>query len=339
MVKLNKDFYSIGKETKLFRLKEKLNSTVFKYSEFGVLVAFIVVFLFFLLFANRFATLANFRTVLMVTTELGIMTIGVTFLMVAGEFDLSVGSVFGFSILICTILANTGLNSILAFIITIIITSSIGFINGLITLRASIPSFIVTLGMQMFIRGIMLSVSSGFLISYTGDNLIPMILGREIKSFINHSTLILFALLMLFSIILNKTRLGNWILATGADKESARQVGVNIYKTKMICFIIAGIMAGFAGMVNLSRFKIADVLMGQGMELEAIAATVIGGTLLTGGRGSIIGAFLGVLITGMIRSGLILLGAPTFWYRSFIGLILVIVAIINSYMMKIKRKR
>lgn len=325
-----------NKETKLFRLKEKFN-TAFKYPEFGVLVAFIVVSLFFLIFAKRFSTLANFRTILIVSTELGVMTIGVTLLMIAGEFDLSVGSVFGFSILICTILANTGLNSILAFIITMIIASSIGFINGLITLKTSIPSFIVTLGIGMFIRGIMLSVSSGFIISYSGDMLIPMILGREIKSFISPATLMLFALTMLFSIILNKTRLGNWIIATGADRESARQVGVNIYKTKIICFILASLMAGLAGMANLSRFKISDVLMGQGMELEAIAATVIGGTLLSGGRGSIIGAFLGVLITGMIRSGLILLGAPAFWYRSFIGLILITVAIINSYIVKINK--
>lgn len=336
MIDSDKNLYPIGKETKLFRLKEKFN-TVFKYPEIGVLIAFIVVFLFFSIFSEKFLTLSNFRTVLIVSTELGIMTIGVTLLMIAGEFDLSVGSTFGFSILICTILANTGLNSILALIITMIIASSIGFINGLITLKASIPSFITTLGTSMFIRGIMLSVSSGFIISYSGDMLIPMILGREIKSFISSASLIFFILVMLFSIILNKTRLGNWIIATGADKESARQVGVGINKTKIICFIFAGLMAGFAGMVNLSRFKIADVLMGQGMELEAIAATVIGGTLLRGGRGSIIGAFLGVLIIGMIRSGLILLGVPAFWYRSFIGLILIVVAIVNGYIMKIKR--
>jgi len=336
MVELNKDFHPAKREKKLANLKDKI-SVLFRYPESGVLIAFLIVFLFFSLFSEKFLTIPNFRTILMVSTELGIMTIGVTFLMIAGEFDLSVGSVYGFSILVCTMLANTGLNSIIALIITMIVASIIGLINGLITSKTFIPSFITTLGMAMFIRGIMLAVSSGFIISYSGDTLIPRILSTDIWSVISSSTIMYLVLIAFSSVMLNRTRFGSWVIATGADEEAARQVGVSVSKIKLICFLLAGLMAGLAGMVSLGRFKIADVLMGQGMELEAIAAVVIGGTLLRGGRGSIIGVFLGVLTMGMIRSGLILLGVPAFWYRSFVGVILVLVAIINSYIMRIKR--
>lgn len=313
-----------GKE-KLFRL--------FKHPEVGVLLAFIVVFLFFTLTSDRFLTMSNIRTTLLVSTELGIMAIGVTFLMIAGEFDLSVGSIFGFSILICTLLANTGLNSIVALIITLLAAAIIGAINGIITLKAYIPSFITTLGMSLFIRGIMLSVSTGFTISYSGDSYIISLLGSTLGSsfgIFRSSVIIFVVMIIIFTVILKLTRFGVWVFATGGNNEVARSVGVNVTKVKLICFTLAGLMAGVSGLVSLARFKISDVLLGTGMELEAIAATVIGGTLLTGGRGSIIGAFLGVLTMGMVRSGLILLGVPAFWYRSFVGIILVVVAVINS---------
>jgi len=299
----------------------------------GALITFVALFFFFSFTSSKFLTLSNFRTVLTVSTELGIIAIGITFLMIAGEFDLSVGSVFGFSILMCTLLANTGLNSILASIVTLGIAAFIGFINGMITLKIRIPSFITTLGMSMFFRGIMLAVSRGTIVSYSGDHYLSSWLNTDIIMF-RLSNFIFVGLVIVSTIMLNSTRTGTWIFATGGNKEIARAVGVNVSKVKLLCFILSGVAAGFSGLVCLSRFGIADVLLGTGMELEAITATVIGGTLLTGGRGSIMGAFLGALSIGMMRSGLILMGVSAFWYRAFIGIILIIVVAINTFIVR-----
>jgi len=303
-------------------------SQIRRWPEFGVMLAFLVLLTIFSIFSSNFLTLRNITGILTIVSELGIMAIGVAFLMIAGEFDLSVSSVYAFSGFLFVTLANK-YNSPLAFVITLAIAAFIGICNGIITLRARIPSFIATLGMQLLLRGSLLAVTGGESVSYSSDAIMPTILTRFIGFGFRPSHIWFIALTVIFSIILTNTRYGNWVFATGGNREVARALGVNTNKVKVTNFMLSAIMASLSGCIVISRFKLANASFGTGMELEAIASAVIGGTFLTGGYGTIIGVFFGALLMGMMRTGLVMIGAPAYWYQTFVGAILIIAATIN----------
>ena len=303
-------------------------SQIRRWPEFGVILAFLILLTIFSIFSSKFLTLRNITGILTIVSELGIMAIGVAFLMIAGEFDLSVSSVYAFSGFLFVTLANK-YNSPLAFAITLVIAAFIGFCNGMITLRARIPSFIATLGMMLLLRGSLLAVTGGESVSYSSDTIIPTMLTRFIGFGFRPSHIWFLTLTLIFSIILTNTRYGNWVFATGGKKEVARAMGVNVNKVKVTNFMLSAMMASLSGCIVISRFKLANASFGTGMELEAIASAVIGGTFLTGGYGTIIGVFFGALLMGMMRTGLVMIGAPAYWYQAFVGVILIIAATIN----------
>ena len=303
-------------------------SQIRRWPEFGVILAFLILFIFFSIFSSKFLTLRNITGILTIVSELGIMAIGVAFLMIAGEFDLSVSSVYALSGFLFVTLANS-FNSPVAFIITLAIAAFIGFCNGMITLRAHIPSFITTLGMLLFLRGSLLAITGGESVSYKSDAIMPTLLTRFMGNNFRPSHIWFFLLTLLFSLVLTNTRYGNWVFATGGNKEVARAMGVNVNKVKVTNFMLSSLMASLSGCIVISRFNLANASFGTGMELEAIASAVIGGTLLTGGYGTIIGVFFGAFLMGMMRTGLVMIGAPAYWYQAFVGAILIIAATIN----------
>lgn len=271
--------------------------------------------------------------------ELGITCIGVTILMVSGEFDLSVGSTYAISAFIFVKLASMGVPSLLVFSLTLAFAALIGFANGIITTKTRVPSFITTLGTMMFIRGLIYIATGGATASYQGDLMVPALLSLRLSqdgflSYLRPSHFWYLAFIILFTILLFRTRYGNHVIATGGDPRTARSMGVEIERVKIINFIICSIMAGLAGIVVASRFLFVSPTIGEGRELEAIAAVVIGGTSLYGGYGTIIGSLLGVLLTAMISSGLLMIGAPPYWYSAFVGVILLLATIINIKMRK-----
>ncbi len=291
-------------------------------------MAFLIIFVTFSLLSSKFASLHNLASILTVTSELGIMSIGIAFLMIAGEFDLSVSSVYAFTGFLFIILANR-MNSVAAFFMALMVAAVIGYINGQITIKAKIPSFIATLGTMMFLRGILLGLTGGNSVLYQSDNIMPHILTEYITGHFRPSHIWFIVLIIIMSIILKRTPYGNWVFATGGSEKVARTMGVNTNRVKIINFMVCAVLAGLAGIIAITRFRLANAAFGTRMELEAIASAVIGGTLMTGGFGSILGAALGAIIMGMLRSGLVMAGAPSYWYEAFVGLILIIAATIN----------
>lgn len=294
----------------------------------GVIGAFIVLFVVFSSLNSLFLSLGNITSMFTLISELGIVTVGVAFLMITGEFDLSVSSVYALSGFLFVVLANN-MSSILALIITLGVACVIGFANGIVTVRVGVSSFITTLGTQMFLRGILLAVTGGSSVSYHGDKIVPALLTNPLGWGVRPSHLWFIGVTILFSLILTRTRYGNWVFATGGDREVARAMGVHIDRVKIQNFVISALLAALSGCIVLTRFKIANASFGVGLELEAIAAAVIGGTFLTGGYGTIVGAFFGALIMGMMRTGLIMAGAPAYWYEAFVGAILIVAAAVN----------
>jgi len=299
-----------------------------RISELGVLASLVVVCVAFTILTDgQFATAGNAAALLAQAAELGIVAIGIAFILISGEIDLSVGSVYGMSALFFVFFSSQ-VGSVASFFIALGVACLAGLCNGLITLKTGVPSLIVTLGMQMFVRGIIYFTTQGFTLNIPTDFLTNILAGNLVGDFL--ISIVWFVLLVvIFTIVLRFTRYGNALFAVGGNKEVARAMGINVDRIKLTNFILCAGLAGLAGTISASRFHTVAATTGVGVELEAIAAAVIGGCLITGGYGSVIGAALGALLIPAVSAGLIMGGAPSYWYQAFVGVVLVAAAVIN----------
>jgi simple sugar transport system permease protein len=276
----------------------------------------------------NFLSPQNISNTLVFTVELGLIALAMTLLMTSGEFDLSVGSLFGFSPVLMWTLFNAGVTSLeIAFVAGLVAAALIGLVNGLFVTRLKIPSFLVTLGMLLVVRGAALFITDGFpqrTWSAEGQWLAAILVGDfHVGPFRIYMSLFWFiAAALLLHYVLTRTKAGNWIQASGGNASAARARGVNIDITKIALFMLSSAMAGFAGIISSIRTSAANPNSGAGYELEVIAMVVIGGTALTGGRGTIIGTVLGTFILRTMRNGIVLIGVPGLAYNIFIGAII-----------------
>jgi simple sugar transport system permease protein len=304
---------------------------------FGLLLLALIVFS---LLSSTYLTAGNFSNLLMFTPELGMIALGMTLLMTAGEFDLSVGSVFGFSaVLMWTFINEAGMSLELAFAIAIGTAVVIGLFNGLMVTRLGIPSFLVTLGALLVVRGLALYLTQGFPQRtwraesplkeiLVGDIMIPTPIG-DLRVFMSVFWFILFAIILGY--ILMASKAGNWIQASGGNAMAATARGVRVARTKVALFVLTAVLAAWAGITSSIRVSAANPNSGDGYELEVIAMTVIGGTVLAGGKGTIIGTVIGVLLLRVINNGIIQIGVPGLAYRIFIGGIILAMLALHSY--------
>lgn len=290
-----------------------------------------------LLFPDRFAYLStnNIELMLRGIPQLGILALGVGLLMISGEFDLSVGSNFVFSAYMMALVYNWGLPLGGSIMVALLIGASIGAINGFLTIRMGLPSFIATLGAMMFWRGVVQIVSQGFAESFTVSGaarafFTGQVFGTPIQ--VQFVWLVFFAVVAYF--ILEKHKFGNHIFATGGNRQSAIAIGVNPDRVKMACFIIAGLAAAFSAVLSTMRVASVSPTQGLGLELQAIAACVIGGLSLMGGSGSILGIFLGAALLYTLNNVLLLLRAPGDSLDLFVGVLIVVAAIMNNFSRK-----
>ena len=316
---------------------------IFKYREAGVIVAVLVVGATFTFIERKFATIEAFGEILTWATEIGLIAVGISFLMISGEFDLSVGAVFAASGMLVNWLLNQGWPFPAAILATLGMASLVGLVNGTITLKAGIPSFIATLGTQFIIRGL--------LRVFTGGS--PVVLEDEVEERISHlmkifvgdlgygfktSIIWFLGIAALMHFILTSTPYGNRVQAVGGAPDTARALGINVARVKMINFIICSFLAGLSGIISAFRVISVPTTAGMGRELEAIAAAVIGGCLLSGGVGTVAGAAIAAFLIAEIYIGLIVVGAPAYWYIGFVGMLLIVVAIINTRVARLARE-
>jgi len=315
---------------------------VSRFPEVGVFLVLVFFTALFSIIARGFFSTDTLITVLVAAAELGTIAIGVSILMIAGEFDISVGSVFCFATLIFCIAANFGIPIPACFIITLMASAGIGCCNGMMTVFLGIPSFIATLGAMLFWRGLHGILTKGADVSLKEGGKFLEILGGN--PFVDPTdTSPLQALKMtavwfpIFAVgvhlLLQKTRFGNHVFATGGNRDAARNAGVKVRKIKILCFTLAGALVGFASAANVAQYRGSTGMLGEYKELDAIAACVVGGNLLTGGRGTILGTVLGVLLLEVIRTGLSMLG-DAYWYRPLTGIIIIVAAVLNEYIRK-----
>jgi simple sugar transport system permease protein len=296
--------------------------------EFGPFVLLVLEIVIFTAIKPDFLSPLNISNTLVFSVELGLIALAMTLLMTAGEFDLSVGAVFGFSPIVMWVLFNEGIVPLeVGFVMAIAIAALIGLVNGLFVTRLKIPSFLVTLGMLLVVRGTALFVTDGFpqRTWNAGDQWIATVLVGDfyVGPFRIYMSLFWFiGAAVIFWYILTQTKFGNWIQASGGNPSAARARGVNVNATKVALFMLCSAMSALAGIISSIRTSAANPNSGTGYELEVIAMVVIGGTALMGGRGTIVGTVLGVFILRVMRNGIVMIGVPGLAYNIFIGAII-----------------
>ena len=278
-----------------------------------------------------------------VAAQVGIVGTAVALLMIAGEFDLSIGSLVGFAGIVIGIgVTIWGLPVWLAILMSMVATTFLGVLNGLIVVRTGLPSFIVTLATLFIIRGF----SSVLTSVVTNITYIPiersLIANDPIAGLFNWSIPIGGAALkvsivwwMVIAVIgvyiLGRTRLGNWIAGVGGSSTAARNLGVPVARVKILLFALTAFSASILATIQSMTFFSADILRGTGIELDAITTAVIGGCLLTGGYGSVAGTALGALALGMARQGIVFADINADWYKIAIGTLLLVAVVLNNW--------
>jgi simple sugar transport system permease protein len=337
--------------------------------ELGGIAGIILVFIFFLLTAadSGMFNAAGIMNWSIVSAQFMIIAAGACLLMIAGEFDLSVGSMIGFAgIIIAVLSVQVGVPMWLAIIITFALCVSLGALNGWLVIKTGLPSFIVTLAFLYILRGLTIFTAiattnktiiggirdvaegdwlaalfggkvftglfqwmgdAGIIATFTRGNRI----GQPVVDGIPMLIIWALALIIFGHILLTRTKFGNWIYASGGDAQSARYTGVPVNRVKILMFMFTAFCATVFATCQVMEFGSAGADRGLLKEFEAIISVVIGGALLTGGYGSVIGAALGALIFGVVQQGLFFAGVESSLFRVFLGIILLFAVILNTY--------
>lgn len=268
---------------------------------------------------------ANMPGMLRDISWLGIVVVGQALVIIAGDFDLSVGSVFAFVSLVFVLLLQLGFGATPAMAAAVVLGALLGYVNGLLVWMMKLPSLLVTLGFLFVYRGLVHFFTGGFAASIPNElraaGLVSFLGGQSFG--IHNSVYICAAIVLLFTFVLTRTRFGGYLHAVGGDVWSALACGVPIGRVKITAFVISGVLASIAGIIAASALSSVSPTTADGMEFEAVAAAVIGGCSLRGGVGSAWGAVLGVATLMALKSGLILMGTNIFVYQLLLGCVLV----------------
>lgn len=309
----------------------------------SAIITVLLGFLVFMAFGQpRFFAGSIIESLLYFGAELGLMTLGVTVLMIAGEFDLSVGSVFALDGFVLAWLFQNGVDLYLAIALVLLLGVSVGALNGLVVTKTRIPSFIATLGLMMWWRGITYVESQGVQLVFRPLEKYPiltsMLAGKvDLGTWGIPASFIWFigATLILW-LLLNRTGFGNWVYTVGDNREAARERGIRVDRVKLACYVLVGFMVAFAAILQTSRLNTAYAYAGEEYELQAIAAAVIGGTSLFGGVGTVVGTFFGMVFLRSLDTAILLFRAPAFWFQAFTGVAIIIGVTLNHI---IERRR
>lgn len=298
--------------------------------EFGILLATVLIFAFCALFVSNFLTAENLLSVAQQIAFIGIIGVGMTLLIIAGEIDLSVGSQYGFlSVVMAYTLNEWGLPVIVAAVFAIVFGTAIGFIQGLITTMFKIPSFVVTLAGLAILRGGALLITGGQPIQGSTSQLYHSVVGGNVIGSLAAQTVWMVAIMAVFGWILSRTKFGYDIYATGGNAKAAVNAGIRAARVKVICFSITGALCGLSAVILVGWLGSANPLTGNGFELSVIAAVIVGGASLTGGVGSITGTLFGALVAGLIGNALVLLGVDGNWQQVATGALILGAVLVN----------
>jgi ribose transport system permease protein len=315
-------------------------SRLLRAREAGVFLALFVLCLFFSLATDGFLTSLNLFDVGRQISLLGIMSAGMTFVLISGEVDLSVGSTYAFGGLLTGMLIIAGWSLAPALAVGLIAGAAIGAINGVLSTYGRLPSLITTLGMLSIVRGAALIMTNGEPVTVDAHNgarpnvLDPFyFMGQGYLFGVVPMQFVFFvAVAAVAWVLLSYTNFGFRIFAVGGSLKAARVSGIHVNRVKIWALVLMGVLAAFAGILSLAFLPSGQAgRTGIGLELDVIAATILGGSSLSGGEGTILGTILGVFIIGVMRNGLVLMGVSPFVQELMIGLVIIIAVAIDKW--------
>ncbi len=302
------------------------------FRDYGVTIGFVVLCILISIASPAFLSKRNILNLLRQSSIIGIISAGMTFVIISGNFDISVGAVAALSGAITMKLATLGVPLVLSMVIAIAVCSGIGFINGIFVSKVGVPSLIATMAMVTIVRGLLLMLTGGYPIT---ENF-PLLdfLGNEYLLGIPVPVILFFIVVVIAHIVLTKTKFGRHVFSVGGNQEASKLNGINVDGYKIKVFIINAILAGIAGIVLTGRLGTATAIAGEGYDMDAISSVVIGGTSVAGGSGSVIRTVIGVLLMSVINNSFNLLSVNIYFQYIFKGLIILIAVGADSYSKK-----
>ena len=323
----------------------KMKTKNIKFSgarELGVLIVLILIMIIMSIASPMFLKFDNLINIVRQTVEIGIMAIGMTYLIIAGELDLSIGSLFATCAMLAGFFFKTEvIPPTLVFFLILLCGIALGCVNGLLVTRVNIPSFIVTLGTMKIFRSFAYAIGNGKSISQfpeSATNSWVWKMGAKING-LPVQIFIMIALFIVFGIVLKKTTYGYKVYATGGNPKAAQLSGINVKNTKLIAFGLMGLMCSASALISTTYLETVTTTSGQGREMDAIAAVILGGAALSGGRGTILGTFIGAIIMATVKNGMVLLNVPVFWQDGFIGIVVILAVLVDTIIHRKDTKR
>ncbi len=309
-----------------------MNANVKKYlRRYQSIIGLILFSIIISLLNDRFLTWGNILNVLRQTSINSIIAAGMTFVILTGGIDLSVGSILAFSGAVAAMLIGAGYPAIVAVIGALLVGTTVGFLNGLVISKGNLQPFIVTLATMTIFRGATLVFTDGRPIStgYEMNALLYSKLGNGYFGFIPIPIFIMVFVFIIGYFILKHTTIGRYVYAVGGNEEATKLSGVNVDRIKMFVFATSGFFAALAGIIITARLSSAQPTAGTGYELDAIAAVVLGGTSLAGGIGTIMGTVIGALIIGILNNALNLMDVTSYYQMLAKGAVILIAVLLD----------
>lgn len=309
--------------------------------ESGVLAAFGLLLVVGTVFADGFTNTSNLFNISQQVAQLGIMAVGMTFVILQGEIDLSVGSIYALGAVVCGMVLTAGLPIIVGIAAGIAVGIVCGLLNGIATVGLGIPSFIVTLGGLSAYRGIALLLTDGAPISLPSGDAATQAFGAiartRILGVVPSQFLIMLAVFALGIVLLRGTNFGFHVYAVGGNREAARLCGIDTGRVRITAFALSGALAATSGVLSLAFLSYVQGVTGSGLELSVISAVILGGCALFGGSGSLTGTLIGVAIMGVLQNILVLVGLSSFWQTFSVGVLVVGAVALDAWLRRRRR--
>ncbi|MPZ95216.1 MAG: ABC transporter permease [Propionibacteriales bacterium] len=287
---------------------------------------------------DSFGTQRNVTSIAVQVSFLAVVALGMTFVILTGGIDLSVGSVFALGGVLAAWGSQHG--ALVALLLPLAVCGAIGLVQGLIIARGGLPPFIVTLAGLLFARGLLLALTDEGSTTYkvpAGSAFRELAQGKLLG--VNHSVWVVVVLFAVGGLVLHRTSYGSTVLAIGGQEDAADLMGLPVARTKIVAYVMSGLLAGLGGILIASYTSSGVTILGAGMELEAIAAVVLGGTLLTGGAGTVLGTLVGVLLLQVIKNVINQVGSlDSNWQAVVSGSILLLVVTLQRYLARVERR-
>lgn len=320
----------MGNSTDVRKPNRSFVTRIIKAPSFNIFLIMVLMCVVMYIVSPPFRSMDNILSVARNFSAYAIAGIGVTMVIITGGIDLSIGSIFGFSgVIACMGMAELHLPVFVSILLGLITGLAMGAINGLLIVKINLPPFIATLGMLSIGRSLCYILTEGYPVTDVEPSF--LFLGQGYILNIPTPIWCMAAVAILFAIFLNKTVTGRRIYAIGGNEEATRISGINTKRIKIGVYALGGLLSSFAGIITAAKLGIGQPTAGNGYELDAIAAVVIGGASLSGGAGTVMGTIFGAAIMGILRNALVLLSIKSHWQQFIIGCVIIIAVTLDQF--------